>query len=272
MHLSAPARLAVVAGVSSAVAILARRLPAPRAKGWLRSNYRGHPVSLSTGLAAALGATAGSLATDGRFRTAAMIIAPAAALAGAYDDLCAPSLETAADKGLAGHLAAIRSGRISGGVAKVAVIGGASLAAAATLPRAGRGRVELALRAGLIAATANLVNLVDLRPGRAGKVTVAVAALSVGGPAGGIAAAVLGASAASLPQDLAERGMLGDLGANTLGALLGLRLAALSRGRRSCAGAVVLALTLASERVSFSQVIDATPVLRRIDQFGRAAP
>ena len=268
-HVPVPARLAVAVAVSSAVTALAHRLPAPRAGGWVRTNYRGRPVSLSTGLAAALGATAGSLATTGRVRTAAMIIAPAAALAGAYDDLCAPSAETAADKGLAGHLAAIRSGRVSGGVAKAALIGVASLAAA-TLTRAGRGPVELALRGGLIAATANLVNLFDLRPGRAGKVTAAVAALSLGGPGGGIAAAVLGATAASLPHDLAERGMLGDLGANTLGALLGLRLAALPPGRRNCAGAVVLALTVASEGVSFSQVIDETPVLRRIDQLGRA--
>lgn len=229
-------------------------------------------MSLSTGLAAALGATAGSLATGGRFRIATLIIAPAAVLAGAYDDLCAPSLETPADKGLAGHLAAMRSRRASGGVAKVTLIGAASLAAAATLPRTRRRPVELGLSGGLIAATANLVNLFDLRPGRAGKVTAAVAALSLGGPAGGIAASVLGATAVSLPHDLAERGMLGDLGANTLGALLGLRLAALPRGRRIGAGAVVLALTLASERVSFSQVIDASPVLHWIDQLGRAEP
>jgi hypothetical protein len=64
--------------------------------------------------------------------------------------------------------------------------------------------------------------------------------------------------------------MLGDSGANALGALLGLRLAAI-RGRAPRAGllAGVVALTLASEKVSFTQVIEATPGLRELDRLGR---
>ena len=59
--------------------------------------------------------------------------------------------------------------------------------------------------------------------------------------------------------------MLGDCGANALGALLGLRLALLP-SRRARAGllAAVTALTLAGERVSFTRVIEATPVLREL--------
>ena len=67
-----------------------------------------------------------------------------------------------------------------------------------------------------------------------------------------------------------EQVMLGDCGANAVGALLGLRLAALP-GRSSRAGllAGVVALTLASEKVSFTKVIEATPGLRELDRLGR---
>jgi hypothetical protein len=73
-----------------------------------------------------------------------------------------------------------------------------------------------------------------------------------------------------LPDDLGERVMLGDCGANALGALLGLRLAALpGRGSRAALLGAVVALTLASEKVSFTQVIEATPGLRELDRLGR---
>ena len=64
--------------------------------------------------------------------------------------------------------------------------------------------------------------------------------------------------------------MLGDCGANAVGALLGLRLARLpGRSSRSGLLAAVAALTLASEKVSFTRVIEATPGLRELDRLGR---
>jgi hypothetical protein len=76
---------------------------------------------------------------------------------------------------------------------------------------------------------------------------------------------------AALVPDVRERAMLGDCGAGALGATLGWSLAMRpSRLTRSAAAAGVVAATLASERKSFSAVIDANPVLRRLDQLGRA--
>jgi hypothetical protein len=92
----------------------------------------------------------------------------------------------------------------------------------------------------------------------------------LGGPGGGLVAGPLGATLAVLPADLGERVMLGDAGANPLGALLGLRLASVPRrGRRAALLAAVVALNLASERVSFTMVIEATPGLRELDRLGR---
>ena len=64
--------------------------------------------------------------------------------------------------------------------------------------------------------------------------------------------------------------MLGDTGANALGATLGVAVVAgTGLAGRGLALAVLAALTLASEKVSFSRVIDATPALRWADQLGR---
>jgi hypothetical protein len=130
----------------------------------------------------------------------------------------------------------------------------------------------VAINAGLIAGGANLLNLFDLRPGRAIKVTLASGALlAVGGPrARGAVAAPLGAAAALLPEDLGERAMLGDAGANALGALLGSAAAvSLPRPARALTLAAVVGLTAASEKVSFTKVIARTPALNWLDMLGR---
>ncbi|MBN1094571.1 hypothetical protein JKP75_19740 [Blastococcus sp. TML/M2B] len=246
-----------------------------RGEPWRRTNYAGRPVTLLGGPALAAAATATSaLGAPAGWRAAAVVAGGVSGLVGGYDDLAGARPEQARDKGLAGHLRALRAGRVSAGAVKVAGIGAAG-AVAALLTSRGRGTGALAdavLTTGLVAGTANLVNLLDLRPGRAAKAGLLTAAATLAGPAGPLVAGPLGATAAVLPADLGERVMLGDSGANALGALLGLRLAAgPSRGRRAGLLAGVVALTLASEKVSFTRVIEATPGLRDLDRLGRRA-
>jgi hypothetical protein len=85
------------------------------------------------------------------------------------------------------------------------------------------------------------------------------------------AAAAVGSSLGVVRDDLRATAMLGDTGANAAGALVGLALVE----RTGLVGRVVAvaglaALTLASERVSFTRVIEAHPALRRLDEWGRA--
>jgi hypothetical protein len=83
-------------------------------------------------------------------------------------------------------------------------------------------------------------------------------------------AAPLGAALALLPEDLGERAMLGDAGANALGAMLGVAAAAsLGRPARIAVLAAITGLTAASEVVSFTKVIERTPALRWLDMLGR---
>jgi UDP-N-acetylmuramyl pentapeptide phosphotransferase/UDP-N-acetylglucosamine-1-phosphate transferase len=83
-------------------------------------------------------------------------------------------------------------------------------------------------------------------------------------------AVVVGAALALLLDDLQERVMLGDTGANPLGAVLGLGVvAAASPTTRSVVAVVLLVANLLSELVSFSRIIDAVPPLRAMDRAGR---
>jgi UDP-N-acetylmuramyl pentapeptide phosphotransferase/UDP-N-acetylglucosamine-1-phosphate transferase len=261
--------VAARAALAGAAALSARRAGAP----WRRMNYAKRPVTLLGGPVLAASATVtAALGAPAGMRAASVVAGAVSGLMGGYDDLAGARPEQARDKGLAGHLAALKSGRVSAGAVKVAGIGAAAVVAA-VLTRRDRGAgalVDGALTTGLVAGTANLINLLDLRPGRAGKAGALVAAATLGGPAGGLVAGPLGATLAVLPEDLGERIMLGDCGANALGALLGLRLASIpARAPRAGLLAGVVALTLASEKVSFTKVIDATPGLRELDRLGR---
>ena len=79
----------------------------------------------------------------------------------------------------------------------------------------------------------------------------------------------LAAALSLVPDDLGERAMLGDCGANALGAMLGAAAAGLPRTARIALLAGITGLTAASEKVSFTKVIERTPALRRLDMLGR---
>ena len=253
----------VVAGALGARAAL-RAVGRP--DGLDRTNFRGRSVSLAGGPALAVSASAtAALGAGSRPEAAAALVAGLGAGAvGLYDDLVGGRPEHQA-KGFRGHLRALREGRVTSGLAKIVGVGAAGLAAAALLPDRRRGVAHVLLGAGVIAGTANLVNLLDLRPGRALK-----SGLLIGAAGADLAAGPVGAAAALLPDDLGEDIMLGDAGANALGALLGVALAA----RAGTAGRAVLlaglaGLTAASERISFTRVIESTPGLRELDALGR---
>jgi UDP-N-acetylmuramyl pentapeptide phosphotransferase/UDP-N-acetylglucosamine-1-phosphate transferase len=264
---------AIVAGAAVARATLSWvRRDARAAAALERTNFHGRTVSLAGGPALAAGATIGA-ALGARGTRPALAALTAGAVSGAvglYDDVAGNRPEQKTAKGFAGHLGALRQGRVTSGLVKIAGVGAAALAASA-LVTPGRGRkVEVLLGAGVIAGTANLLNLLDLRPGRALKAAAAVGAPLTLGRGGGLAAGALGAGAALLPADLNEQIMLGDAGANALGALLGVALAARTGpAGRAIALTVLAGLTAASEKVSFTQVIQDTPWLRTIDELGR---
>jgi UDP-GlcNAc:undecaprenyl-phosphate GlcNAc-1-phosphate transferase len=243
---------------------------------WQRTNYAGRTVSLLAGpafvAAAALGAP-----LPWRGRTALALAVAGAGAVGAYDDLCdlrssaAKGRRGAEAKGLRGHLGALSRGQFTSGTAKIVGLSVVGLAAAALVSDR---PTDALLGGAVVAGFANLANLLDLRPGRCLKFGLLHAPLLVlPGPAGDALAAPLGAAAALLPADLRARTMLGDTGANALGAALGVAtLLQYGRTGRLVHLGGLVALNAASERVSFSKVIAEHPLLRRVDEFGRAVP
>jgi UDP-N-acetylmuramyl pentapeptide phosphotransferase/UDP-N-acetylglucosamine-1-phosphate transferase len=282
----APAVTAVIAAAvaRAAYTALTQSVPGGAAR-WARTNHRGEPVTLLEGPAAALAGAAAAAAAPGipaRSRAALVAAATGAAAFGGYDDIAGSGDR----RGFRGHLGALAHGEVTTGAVKIGGIGATGVAAAAL---DGGPAVDVVLNSALIAGSANLLNLFDLRPGRALKVAlVAGIPLGIGSlvrppgnrPAGSRrsavsagaagAAAVIGAGAALLPADLGEQAMLGDAGANALGAVLGTAAAAgLSRRARIAMLAGITGLTAASEVVSFTKVIQRTPPLHWLDMLGR---
>ena len=290
-RLAGPAAAVAAAGATRGAYALLRRHPPAGEKTWARTNHRGELVTLVEGPAVPLGAIAGELAAAA-VAGQAVALPPAVAGLGALGFGVLDDLRGSGDRrGLRGHLGALARGEVTTGTVKLAGLAATGLGAALL---DGGDAADVAVNAGLIAGGANLLNLFDLRPGRAIKVAVLSAGLIAAGgavaggrngaapaarPAAGVpaqrtgltaVAAPAAAALALLPEDLRERAMLGDAGANALGAMLGAA-AARSLPRRARIGllAVITALTVASERVSFTRVIAGSPPLNWLDMLGR---
>lgn len=268
----------VAAATAGGLSVARRSLPADLVGAWERTNHAGRTVTLLEGPVYAVAAAAGAVA-GGSPSAPGLVASVGAGAFGALDDLAGDS----SSKGLKGHLGALVRGEVTTGAVKIVGLAATGLVAAALADRgsghgsdrrSGHGAMATLVGGAAIAGSANLANLFDLRPGRTLKVTALAglpAILPPANPGAATAAAALGAAAGTLPDDLRGESMLGDTGANAAGAMIGLALVERTglRGRLAVL-AVTAGLTVLSEKVSFSTVIDDTPVLRRLDRWGRA--
>jgi UDP-N-acetylmuramyl pentapeptide phosphotransferase/UDP-N-acetylglucosamine-1-phosphate transferase len=249
---------------------------------FLRTNVRGAQVPVAVGVILpvvlfAAGAVlvlldAADLVQVPQGALAVSVVAAAGfGLLGLFDDLAGDR----AAQGFGGHLSALRSGQLTTGAVKL--FGGGALAVLVAAPTARERFWVLLADAALIALSANLANLFDRAPGRLAKVSliaaVPIAAVAGLDPALAGPAVVLGALVALLAPDLRERLMLGDTGANVVGATAALAVVLTTApSTRVVVLVVVAALNLLSERVSFSRIIEQVGPLRWLDGLGRIPP
>ncbi len=268
-----------------------------------RENYRRHQLPTAGGLVivvsvllieafrvivGAYGIGRGEVITSDR--ALMLLVVFGFAFLGLVDDLGA----TGSVRGFRGHLFALGRADLTTGALKLFGGGALSVIAAALAGRfvsspatsgLGFSRVVTLLSdAALIALAANLANLFDRGPGRTIKVSVLSYGLLVLGAflSKDLAtlvptSIVIGAGLGLLLDDLHERVMLGDTGANLLGAMLGVGcVMSTSHATRIFVLLVLFVLNLLSEFVSFSAMFDRLLPLRVFDRAGtlahRAAP
>jgi UDP-GlcNAc:undecaprenyl-phosphate GlcNAc-1-phosphate transferase len=259
--------------------------------GVVRQNYRGLVIPAAAGcvivlaglLALAPLAALDELADSDVLRSdlgTALVFVLGVAMLGLVDDLLggrAPAGAAAsidAPRGIRGHLSAAARGNLSTGTLKA--LGTAGLALYVLAGR-GQSASEYLIGAALLTLSTNLFNLLDLRPGRAGKSLVALGAVLTlvmwdTGPLRTLGLFV-GPALVLLPYDLRERVMLGDVGSNVLGGLAGIwLLLELGAEGETVALAVLALITLYGEFRSISALIEGNGLLSRLDSLGRTWP
>ena len=254
-----------------------------------RKNYCGKEVGVASGLilvvalllSGAVGAALVAADLGSRWRlvnvavACSSVIVPVVgfALLGLLDDLGA----TGDTRGFRGHLRSVVRGELSTGALKLFGGGAFALWLAGTSVRSEIAwpMVWLLINGAIIALSANMANLFDRSPGRAIKVSVLSLVVILVGLGVGVwreenayVPFVLGVALVLLRDDLNEVSMLGDTGSNPLGAVSGFAALQFDHSVRIGLLALLVALSAASERVSFSRVIERTRPLRWIDRLG----
>ncbi len=287
--------LPFVVALAVAIVMAPMVLRGLRAGGHLRSNYRGRELPFPFGVlsvAAALVALiplaltqqlgSGDVFYPEAGRIALYVLG--VALLGLIDDVLVSARAVAvrghpagaegppnSPRGWRGHGAALSRGEFSTGILKAAGSLGLALFALDGMGLS-NGRYLLAVAVLLLAT--NLFNLLDLRPGRATKAFVLLGAGLTLGAADARPLWLLGLFAGPAlvagAYDLRERAMLGDTGANLLGALAGWwLLLTLSVTGQEIALALLAIITVFGEFRSISALVEKTPGLRALDSLGR---
>jgi UDP-GlcNAc:undecaprenyl-phosphate/decaprenyl-phosphate GlcNAc-1-phosphate transferase len=259
-------------------------LRALRAADHTRPNYRGRDLPVPLGVlivVAALLAIVPLVLIERLVETAIFyprailvaIYALGVACLGLIDDSLGGARpgQAAAPRGWRGHGGAMLRGELSTGTIKA--LGSLGLALLST-DYLGLSVGRWLLASAVLVLATNALNLLDLRPGRAFKAFVLLGAgLTIGSrelrPLWTLGLFV-GPALVAGAYDLREEAMLGDTGANLLGALAGLWMVlVLSQTGQLIALALLVIVTVYGELRSISALVARVPLLRELDSLGR---
>ena len=186
--------------------------------------------------------------------------------AGALDDL----IGNRNVSGLKGHFKSLFKGELTTGGFKALFGGFVGLVVSVCISSS---IVDIIVNTLIIALSTNLMNLFDLRPGRAIKVYLVIIIpiyITLTGYIKALPLLILPNVLAYFNTDLKARGMMGDTGSNVLGISIGV-LMALGYGIKvRLAWLVFLILMhLITEKFSLTKIIEKNRVLKFIDNLGR---
>lgn len=250
--------------------------------GLVRTNYQGQSIPVSMGSSLWFGILFAStlflilsqpMELDKQMQTdiiALLVVSTCFLLVGLLDDIVGNREAT----GLRGHLRKfIVEREITTGMIKLVTGLISGLLGAFLLGEQG---YRLLLGGLLIALSANSINLLDLRPGRACKGVLlflaVLAVCSVRGFDSPVFWLLLAVTIAYFPEDLKARTMMGDAGSNLLGGGLGVLIVSTCTWQTILAwlGAFLL-FHLYAEKYSLTQAIEKNKLLRWFDVLGRSA-
>lgn len=241
--------------------------------GFVRPNFRGDVIPLGVGIVFPLAAVGAVVLLYPFLPRLLQVSALAFSLAlvaftclGLVDD----AWGSRATSGLKGHLSGLLQGRLTTGALK-AVAGGVLALFLSVV--AGPGP-WIPVNALVLALSVNAINLLDLRPGRAGKgfllVSLFVFIAGWGQWSLVFLSILVGSLVTYIGVDLKARAMMGDTGANALGAALGLTAVwVLPSATKLVYLGVLILLHLFAEKYSLTAVIAHNRLLDRLDRWGR---
>ncbi len=173
--------------------------------------------------------------------------------------------------GFKGHFGALFRGRLTTGGLKAL---GGGLVALFTAFFVSEGWANIIINTLILALFTNMLNLLDLRPGRAVKgfifFTVLIIIIAGGKMDYVLLAPLAGAVLWYFRYDLSARVMMGDAGSNVLGFALGyLAVTELPFNARIGILLFLIAMHIFTEKYSLTRIIENTSILRYIDNMGR---
>ena len=271
----------MILGITITCLITPAVLKMVRQSGFVRPNFKGDLIPAGVGFIFLLVfltvITFDYLLVPGLLGDAGMISLMGLSvitLLGLMDD----TLGSREASGLKGHFKALLKGQLTTGALKA--LGGGALAVLITLAYC---RLELYMQASfidiivntlVIALSINAINLLDLRPGRAGKgfllLALIIAAFSWGDTNILPLALIAGSVIAYLSWDLKARAMMGDAGSNALGLTIGMTAAwSLDEVPKLTYLVFLILFHLFTEKYSLTTVIANNRFLDYLDKLGR---
>ncbi|MGL5755072.1 MAG: glycosyl transferase [Paraclostridium sp.] len=172
--------------------------------------------------------------------------------------------------GLKGHFKSLLKGNLTTGGFKALFGGFVGLTISVAISK---NIVDIVINTLIIALSTNLMNLLDLRPGRAIKVYLAIALvliLTLVGYPKGLLLILLPSVLVYFIDDLKARAMMGDTGSNVLGISIGI-LVAIGYARPIRLGWLVFLvfIHILTEKYSLTKIIENNKALNFIDKLGR---
>lgn len=272
MQVIIPAFIGFIAGGIFELLLLFLLMPMLNEVGAVRKNYLGNDIPVSVGISLPMTimivfSILGLLTWYENSYHVFLLGIMSISFLGFIDDI----LGQRDTLGFKGHFGALFKGRLTTGGLKA--LGGGLIAFFLALFLSSAW-YDVILNTLIIALFANTLNLLDLRPGRAGKgfllFLILIISLAKGNIDWVLIMPVLGAVLVYFPYDLKAKVMMGDAGSNVLGLVLGyLCMAYLPLLIRVGALIFLILVHIYTEKYSLTKTIENNAVLRAFDNWGR---